>query len=168
MAPRDEWDEADARGEAAPHSGFTRSADGIWHQVARGNKTKHAAIREQLLTRATQLGLELATIDRLTGPPADGARPQYGKRIGDHTGDAVEMRRNVAAGDVLRDLQGSVEQALRKLDAATYGVCELCGNVISEDRLAALPWAATCVECPTKTVPGSEEQRRRSSKGSNP
>lgn len=155
MAARDEWDEADARGEAVPSSGFARSADGSWFPVAQRDKAGQQRARDRLLARAAQLGLDLATIDRLTGPPADGARLQYGKRIGDHTGDAVEMRRNVAAGDVLRDLRQSVEQALGKLVNGSYGACEMCGKPIAEDRLEALPWATTCLGCQANLAQGS-------------
>ena len=155
MATRDEWDEADARGEIAPPSGFARSVDGTWHPLTKGNGATPELIREQLLAHAARLGLELATIDRLTGPPAEGARPQYGKRIGDHTSDAVEMRRNVAAGDVLRDLRQNVERALRKLENGTYGACDVCAHAITDERLEALPWAATCLDCRSTVPPGS-------------
>ncbi|UNX56440.1 TraR/DksA family transcriptional regulator [Georgenia sp. TF02-10] len=40
-----------------------------------------------------------------------------------------------------------VDQALARLDAATYGVCERCGRRIPAGRLAARPTARTCVDC---------------------
>jgi len=38
-------------------------------------------------------------------------------------------------------------EAERKLDDDTYGLCEICGAEISEQRLAALPFAIHCVGC---------------------
>lgn len=38
-----------------------------------------------------------------------------------------------------------VEHALRRLDDGTYGVCEACGQPISEDRLEAMPAARFCL-----------------------
>jgi DnaK suppressor protein len=35
----------------------------------------------------------------------------------------------------------------RKLNAGTYGICEECGMEISEERIAALPYAVRCIEC---------------------
>jgi RNA polymerase-binding transcription factor DksA len=38
-----------------------------------------------------------------------------------------------------------VDRALRRLDDGTYGICEACGNPISDERLAALPAARFCI-----------------------
>jgi RNA polymerase-binding transcription factor DksA len=45
--------------------------------------------------------------------------------------------------ETLRDL----EDALAKLDAATYGQCESCGNTIGDARLEAMPAARLCITC---------------------
>ena len=39
------------------------------------------------------------------------------------------------------------EQALRKIDQGTYGICEQCGRPIDPQRLEAKPEAALCLEC---------------------
>jgi DnaK suppressor protein len=38
-----------------------------------------------------------------------------------------------------------IDDALRKLDEGTYGICEECGKPIDEARLEAVPWARYCV-----------------------
>lgn len=40
-----------------------------------------------------------------------------------------------------------IEEALRRLDEATYGYCFECGEEISEKRLRALPFAVRCKDC---------------------
>ena len=40
-----------------------------------------------------------------------------------------------------------VEAALERIEAGTYGTCELCGREIPKERLDAIPQAATCIEC---------------------
>jgi DnaK suppressor protein len=40
-----------------------------------------------------------------------------------------------------------VDDALGRVDAATYGVCERCGQPIAEERLAARPFARFCITC---------------------
>ena len=40
-----------------------------------------------------------------------------------------------------------VNNALRRLDEGAYGLCELCGGSISEERLEAFPDMMTCVNC---------------------
>jgi DnaK suppressor protein len=45
-----------------------------------------------------------------------------------------------------RHLQ-DVREALARVDAGTYGVCERCGQPIPPERLEALPAAKACVTC---------------------
>lgn len=39
-----------------------------------------------------------------------------------------------------------VDEAMRRLDAGTYGLCEACGRPIGDDRLEASPAARFCLE----------------------
>jgi len=41
----------------------------------------------------------------------------------------------------------AIDDVLRKLDEGTYGICEECGEEISEKRLTVLPTATLCVCC---------------------
>jgi RNA polymerase-binding transcription factor len=38
-----------------------------------------------------------------------------------------------------------IDDALRKLEQGTYGICEACGKPIDPERLEAKPWARFCV-----------------------
>jgi DnaK suppressor protein len=40
-----------------------------------------------------------------------------------------------------------VNAALSRLDAGTYGTCEVCGTPIGEERLEARPAARVCILC---------------------
>ena len=40
-----------------------------------------------------------------------------------------------------------VNYALRRLENGNYGICEDCGEPISDKRLKALPFAVKCIEC---------------------
>jgi DnaK suppressor protein len=40
-----------------------------------------------------------------------------------------------------------VDEALARLDDGTYGICERCHRPIAPERLAARPFARTCVTC---------------------
>jgi DnaK suppressor protein len=40
-----------------------------------------------------------------------------------------------------------LDQAIRSIEAGTYGRCEDCGQPISAERLAARPAARTCIGC---------------------
>jgi DnaK suppressor protein len=40
-----------------------------------------------------------------------------------------------------------IDEALRKVDEGTYGICEDCGEEISDKRLKILPFAIYCTDC---------------------
>jgi len=44
-----------------------------------------------------------------------------------------------------------VEAALARIDAGSYGVCEVCGKPIGTDRLSAIPWARLCIDDKRRT-----------------
>ncbi|HEY6961609.1 MAG TPA: TraR/DksA C4-type zinc finger protein [Gaiellaceae bacterium] len=46
------------------------------------------------------------------------------------------------AQQTLRD----IEDALRKIEEGSYGVCEICGEPIGAQRLSAIPWARLCID----------------------
>lgn len=43
-----------------------------------------------------------------------------------------------------------IDAALKKLDEGTYGICEDCGDTISEERLKVIPFAILCRDCQEK------------------
>ncbi len=48
-----------------------------------------------------------------------------------------------------RDHVAEIDEAIARLAARTYGVCQACGHAIGADRLAARPVARTCIACAT-------------------
>ena len=52
-----------------------------------------------------------------------------------------------------------IDEALRRLEEATYGYCFECGEEISERRLRALPFAVRCKDC--EEARETAEQRER-------
>jgi DnaK suppressor protein len=61
----------------------------------------------------------------------------------------LEIERNMAVDTLNRNaaLLGQVTEALERIAGGEYGVCLACQKPISPKRLAALPWAALCLEC---------------------
>ena len=101
-------------------------------------------IARSLIARRSELQAEL---DRLTEPPAEGASIGFGKRIGDGTTEAVERLATTATARSIASSIRDINGALGKVEAGTYGSCELCGKPIGETRLEALPAAVRCVDC---------------------
>lgn len=46
-----------------------------------------------------------------------------------------------------RKLIGKIKDALERIENGTYGICESCGEEISEDRLKARPVTTLCINC---------------------
>ena len=40
-----------------------------------------------------------------------------------------------------------IDAATKRLDAGTYGTCEVCGDPIGQQRLEARPAAGVCIRC---------------------
>jgi RNA polymerase-binding protein DksA len=52
-----------------------------------------------------------------------------------------------------------VVEALRRLDAGTYGICATCGEPIADGRLDALPTATLCIGCADENRPTHRVRR---------
>ena len=44
----------------------------------------------------------------------------------------------------------SIDRALQRIDEGSFGICETCGQPISEERLEAIPYATQCIDCRRK------------------
>lgn len=74
---------------------------------------------------------ELSTVDQ---HPAD---------VGSET---FERTKDLSVQEDVEGRLEDVKRALEKLDSGTYGVCEVCGEAIPDERLEAVPAARYCVQ----------------------
>ena len=54
-----------------------------------------------------------------------------------------------------------IEEALERLDAGEYGICQQCRRPISKHRLEAIPWARYCIHCQSDFAAGTDELAAR-------
>jgi DnaK suppressor protein len=76
------------------------------------------------------------------------------QRVPDSTDEiSLEVQRSMAVDALERKaaLLHQVAEALERIAGGNYGVCLACQEAISPKRLAALPWAALCIECQQAT-----------------
>lgn len=57
----------------------------------------------------------------------------------------------VAVADIHRQELVALDEAIKKLEDGTYGVCSACAEDIDEERLKVVPFATHCVNCKSKT-----------------
>ena len=53
-----------------------------------------------------------------------------------------------------RGLLIQIDDALRRMDAGTYGICGGCGKPIEAERLEAIPYATLCMDCKRREETG--------------
>jgi DnaK suppressor protein len=102
------------------------------------------AIRRDLEARRDAIRERLAT---LASRPERGSALGFGKRIGDGTTEAVARLTDIGVGDSLERVLARTERAVAKLDDGSYGMCDVCGDLIPAGRLRALPDAVLCLRC---------------------
>lgn len=54
---------------------------------------------------------------------------------------------NLILSDRDRDKLHAIEDALERIAAGSYGICEMCEEDIAQERLEALPFTRLCVTC---------------------
>lgn len=108
------------------------------------------AFREKLLEHKAEI-LDLYQHDLKVGQQAQD----------EGTDDLVDRANNAYSREFMLHLSGQerdtlirIEGALRRLDAGSFGVCELCGEKIGRLRLEAIPWADLCIDCQEKDEKG--------------
>jgi DnaK suppressor protein len=48
----------------------------------------------------------------------------------------------------------AINEALRRIEEGSFGVCRTCGEPISRERLEAIPYATQCIDCKRKEERG--------------
>ncbi|WP_250028502.1 TraR/DksA family transcriptional regulator [Paractinoplanes maris] len=96
-----------------------------------------------------QAKLEIATLDADLRALFEASRADNADDEHDPEGATIAYERAqlTAVLAAARAQLVSVDDALTRLDAGTYGRCEVCGEVIAAERLEIRPFATTCVAC---------------------
>jgi DnaK suppressor protein len=76
----------------------------------------------------------------------DGDAAIVDENFADSAAVSAEHGEQQALAARLREQLDDVERALSRLEEGTYGLCEVCGNPISEARLEVMPATRFCIE----------------------
>lgn len=71
----------------------------------------------------------------------------YDNHPADAASETYERTKNYAIDEAFKEMIERIDEALRKIDAGTYGLCDRCGRQISPERLKAIPSATFCIAC---------------------
>ena len=110
--------------------------------------TEH--FKQKLLEEKTKLISELQTVGKVNPGNPDDWEPITGEKDGstadpnDSADSIEEYEGNTALVNELEIQLKEINTALEKIEAGTYGICEISGHQIELDRLEANPSARTC------------------------
>jgi len=106
---------------------------------ARGKWSRHyqhlLALRAELLRQSAELAAE-GTQEMARGQlhPADSATDSFER----------DFALSVLSSD--QEALFEIEEALKRIENGTYGICEITGKPISSRRLEVIPWTRFCVQ----------------------
>jgi len=123
--------------------------------------TNFTELYERLKQEQTSLNHELQQL-KAEEKSADEQREgsPFGKREEGAT-EAFELEKRLVLERRLTDALAEVEHALKKYEASTYGICDLCGRHIELARLEALPQANLCLECKARQAKNARSRTAR-------
>jgi DnaK suppressor protein len=75
--------------------------------------------------------------------------------------DATEEQQ-ISLMELRNAMREQIDEALRRLEDETYGICEDCSREIREGRLKAVPFARRCIQCQEKAEATEQLDQRRS------
>ena len=116
---------------------------------------------ERLKQEQTRLKYELQQL-KVEEKSADEQREgsPFGNREEGAT-EAFELEKRLALERWLTDALVEVEHALKKYEAGTYGICDMCSRPIELARLEALPQANLCLECKARQAKNARSRTAR-------
>jgi RNA polymerase-binding transcription factor DksA len=92
-------------------------------------------LRDQLLLKAGKLAKE-----------ATEGTPNYSMHMADAGTDSFDRDFALSMLSSDQDALYEIEQAIKRLETGTYGLCEVTGKTIPKGRLEAIPWARFSAE----------------------
>lgn len=98
------------------------------------------AARDQLTAEQADLQRQ---IQELT---SDGAALESDENFADSAQVAAETVENRTLAAQLQDQLDDVEAAIARIDAGTYGTCEVCEQPVTAARLEAMPSTRFCID----------------------
>ena len=100
--------------------------------------------RDDALRQIGALEQEFAAIVTSTSEGSAGGDDEH-----DPEGATVAFERQhiAALAAQAREHLAAIEAALAKIDSGIYEICDMCGEPIGEERLAARPASLICVRC---------------------
>lgn len=104
-------------------------------------------MKKRLEAKRTEIKRNIAGLTQAYPTPEDnGVVSQDAQDFEETAVDFQEMQQEQSIMVNEQALLTEVEDALKRIEAGTFGRCTECGEQIPDKRLEAMPWAALCVK----------------------
>jgi DnaK suppressor protein len=90
------------------------------------------------------------TEDTLRAPASEGGGSAFGMHQADAGSDAYDRDFALSLLSQEQDALYEIDEALKRIDKNTYGMCEMCGKEIPQLRMEARPYTRFTVDCQEK------------------
>ncbi|MBI4250079.1 TraR/DksA C4-type zinc finger protein [Candidatus Uhrbacteria bacterium] len=110
-------------------------------------------IKEKLLAEKARLEEKLGSFAKKSGIQAgqyDTKWEEYGDDEEDNAAEVAAYGDSLGLEQTLEAELADTADALKRIEAGTYGICASCGTQINQQRLLARPQSALCLECKKK------------------
>ena len=104
---------------------------------------KYERIRRKLLSKRDEIEGRLSKIDQDILHTNGAPNPDSGEQAIERENDDVLE----ALGGIARSELEQINEALARIEQNEYGICAVCKNPISAERLEAIPFADHCIDC---------------------
>jgi DnaK suppressor protein len=141
------------RPQASQRSPAASSARPAGRKSTSSKTTKYPEIRRDLERQRAAILNDVGEV--LTNRPGLEAFPD----VSDQASAEVDQNFSMRIREREQKLLKKIDEALDRMNSATYGICERCGGEIPYKRLKARPVTTLCIEC--KTLQEQEERSRR-------
>jgi RNA polymerase-binding transcription factor DksA len=151
-------------GPRTPPQRLTSAAAILGRPVARGITTIPSTVKpEWVKYYQVLLDLRERLLNQMSGLAKDSAEelPGYSLHMADSGTDNFDRDFALSLLSSDQDAVYEIEEALKRIERNTFGVCELSGKNIPKARLEAIPWTRFTVEAQAQLErDGSLRQRR--------
>ena len=100
-------------------------------------------LKQDLLTEQARLNEQLMMLTEVAVQDHLG----YGNHQADDASAAFDQAKDLAVRLNAENLLKQVNDALKRMDNGTYGLCLECNQPIDTARLKAIPFAELCMDC---------------------
>jgi DnaK suppressor protein len=113
------------------------------------DRMEQRTVRGRLATERRRTLARLAALNEDYDAMVAASRDTNADDEHDPEGATIAFERS-QVGSLVRQARADLEEidaAEARVEAGTYGLCEVCGDVIAEGRLEVRPLARTCIGC---------------------